>query len=233
MRKKYILSLATVIAGAATAPAFAQDLANENVGLYGRLAAGTTIANNFDQSLSFDPSVVFAVAPPNQQRVESNTGFALGAALGFKYPSGFRTELEYRFAATSIDLIEQSGGAGAPATVASDESVSVHFLMSNITYDIETDFGLTPYIGVGVGGARVSLGDVVVPGNAISESDMAVAFQGRAGLALDLSPTTRVSVEYVYARTLDLEFASDDGLAALGGEPYISSSVLIGLTKDF
>ena len=210
----------------------AQD-AQDGVGLYGRVSAGATIANDIDQLLNFDPSVSFTVAPPNQQRIETNTGLTLGAALGFKYPSGFRTELEYRFASTSIDLIEQSGGAAAPATVANDESVTAHFLMSNITYDIQTDFGLTPYLGVGVGGARVSLGDVAVPGNVISESDMAVAFQGRLGLALDLSQTTRVSVEYVYARTLDLEFSSDDDLAALGGEPYISSSVLIGLTTDF
>jgi len=232
MRNKCFFSIVAIIVAAGAAQANAQDVQSE-AGLYGRISAGATIANDIDQTLAVDPGLTLVAMPPTQQRIETNTGYTLGAALGFKYPSGFRTELEYRFASTSIDLIEQSGGSAPAATLVNDDSVTAHFLMSNVTYDFETDFGLTPYVGVGVGGARVSLGDVAVLGNVISESDMAVAFQGRVGLALDLSQSARVNVEYVYARTLDLEFASDDDDAMLGGEPYISSSVLIGLTKDF
>ncbi len=222
---------AGAIAAAALGGATAQPV--EDAGLYGRIGGGAIFPETVDQSSDYGDAV-FTSPPPDRRRIETDNGFTLGAALGFRYRSGFRTEFEYRFASANIDFVEISGGfdetvGGPPPPVRTepDADASVHYLMSNVIYDFRNASRFTPFVGVGLGGAHVSLLD--------GESDWGFAYQGRAGLALEMGPSTRLGVEYVHTRARNLEFETDvlATPASVGGDPLAASNVMVFLQKNF
>ncbi len=123
----------------------------------------------------------------------------------------------------SVDAVVYLGGA-APGTPVVNDDVKAQALMSNVYFDLVNSSMFTPFIGVGVGGARVE--------NEIGERDAAFAYQGRAGVEVALGRKLSVGAEYVYFRTLDISYGPKD-FAASGaagprtdGDPFVSSSVM-------
>ncbi|MEL7485778.1 MAG: outer membrane beta-barrel protein [Pseudomonadota bacterium] len=208
-------------------PAAAQETP-DGFGLYGRVEGGAVFAKDLEQTIAIEDGFVFITPPPDARIVETNLGYTVGAALGFRYPSGFRTELEYRYATTPIDQIANFGPPLISTTPEpSDESVRAHFLMSNVYYDFKNNTPVTPYVGVGVGGARVAADDQF-------GADLAFAYQGRAGLSVEAVGGSHISVEYLYTRTRDLVFDRDNATGLVPqGEQYVSSSAIVSLRKDF
>lgn len=220
-----------VLAYAAAAAAFggsalAQDEVLED-GVYFRLAAGVTFANEFEQDFNYNPDLAFVISPPSMRSIDTEKGLAAAAALGFDYADGIRTELEFRFANTDRESIALDGVA-----TAADDKVSAKFLMANFFFDFDNETAFTPFIGGGVGGAVIGDGE----GN----KDAALAYQGRAGVSLDLGDGAAISAEYVYLRTNDLVYGPniDDFTPAGPFEPnltgrYESSSVMLSVRKRF
>ena len=222
------LSVAMVLVSGA---AMADDAASG--GLYARLEGGVSFPENLKQDLSFNPNIVFVVAPPSRQTVDAGTGYAAGGAIGFRYENGVRTELEYRYQSSEIDDV--SFDAGAPM-VFPDASLTAHLLMTNVVYEFRNSSRLTPFIGGGVGGAWVksSLG----VGDA-TDTDLTYAYQGRAGVALAINRSTRVGVEYVYVRTGELNYGPEEFTPTGPAGPQISegefaaSTALLSFEKSF
>jgi len=221
---------AVAFAGAAAA----QDddaTAERKAGVYVRLGAGVNFARDLDQDLTYNPSTIFAVTPPTRKATDVGSGGAYAAAIGFQYPGRTRTELEYRRLGADIDATTFSGGFNPPATFSLDENLRVQTLMSNVYFDITNASRLTPYVGVGVGGAWVR--------NELDERDAAFAYQGRAGVELALGGGLSVGAEYVYLRTLDIAFGPKEfePTGPVGpqadGAPYVSSSIMATLRKTF
>ena len=206
-------------------PASAQEVYDD--GIYIRVGAGVTFASDLGQSITYDPSAVFAVAPATTQTSTFGNDITFATAIGFDYDDGIRTELEYRYAATDIETIVLSGGAGPDVTTSPSEQFRVHFLMSNFFFDFPNDSAFTPFIGGGVGGGFAV--------NHESQQDAALAYQGRAGIALDLGGDASVDLEYVYLRTNDFEFATPTRapITGVGGDSYQSSSAMISFRKKF
>ena len=225
MAGKFYTAIFAAAMGAISS-ASAQDRP-EGFGLYGRLEGGVVFAQDLEQDIIVAPDTAVGGMPPDSRIVENNRGYSLGAALGFRYPSGFRTELEYRFASSPIEEITTFVGASAGPSVESDEAVRAHILMSNVFYDFKNSSPVTPFVGVGVGGARVSVDDQF-------GADLAFAYQGRAGLSVEAYGGAHISVEYLYTRTRDLVFDRDNLTGLIPqGEQYVSSSAMISLRRDF
>ena len=213
--------------------AFAQNESSAREdGLYFRLGAGATFASDWEQDFTYNPAAMFVVVPPTGQAIGGGNGFTAGAALGFDYADGIRTELEYRYAATGIDSITDVGGASAGVSRGSDEDISAQFVMANFYFDFYNQSAITPFIGGGVGGALVE--------NELGQKDGALAYQGRAGLSLAVGGGFSADLEYIYLRTNDLVYGpADDDFIPTGpvvradGEAYVSSSVMISLRKPF
>lgn len=220
----FIAAAIAVSSSMASAPLCAQEAGEGSLyGFYGRVQGGAAFAGDLDQTLGPQPLIADA---PSGQIARSSIGYTVGAALGFRYPSGFRTELEYRYVSTPIDDVTTIGGLLPSVTVPSEEDITAHFLMSNVYYDFANTSPVTPFVGVGVGGASVNL-----PGFG---SDAAFAYQGRAGLKVQALEHSSISVEYVYTRTRDLVF--EGGLAGdliASGDQLAVSSALISFQKDF
>lgn len=199
-------------------------------GFYLRGGAGVSFVNNLDQEFIYNPFVTFVGPVDAGQTIDTDAGFVATAALGFDYADGIRTELEYRYAGAGIASVTPLPRTALPAPV--NDDLNAHFIFSNFYFDFRNSSALTPFIGLGVGGAFVE--------NENADRDAALAYQGRAGVALALSNSFSIDAEYVYTRTNDLAYGpNDDDFSAtsapvrIDNEPYVSSSVMISLRKQF
>lgn len=236
----------STLASAASAQVASPDIdpANEeNTGgrVYIRAGAGINFGARLEQDVALDPATTFPVIEPVPTPVSGlETDYASGAqgtaAIGFAYPAGTRTELEYRYVSLGVDAISSVPDMSVGIDIADPERLRAHFLMSNVYYDFRNNSALTPFIGVGVGGAFVT--------DSFGQQDAGFAYQARAGLALALSDSLSVDVEYLYARTRALRFGTDefstDGVpdlaiqpARIDGDGLATSSVMASLRLTF
>jgi opacity protein-like surface antigen len=197
-----------LIAGlAALAPlaAHAQEEApSGEASLYVRGAVGAVFAGDLDQSLSYSPFFIPTVALPTSKSTRFGGNVAYAAAIGFQYPMGTRTELEYRRFSASVDSVAYGGGL-SPLAPPSDDAVEAQTLMSNVYVSLAPGARLSPYVGAGVGGAFIR--------NEYGERDADFAYQGKIGAEWVVSKKLRFGVEGAYLRTLDLEFGPKEFVA--------------------
>jgi outer membrane protein OmpA-like peptidoglycan-associated protein len=160
----------------------------------------------------------------------SATGFKTGAAgvatVGYGFGNGLRAELELGHRAGKVDSIA-NGGAGAGG------KLDATSLMGNVLYDFATGGPLIPYVGAGLGGARLKASDIgpEIGGARVSGSDTVVAYQGIAGLDLRVSDQFAVGASYRYFATGKADIATSAGDRA--SVPYRDHAVLLGLRYAF
>ena len=225
--KRVVAGITIVVA--AIGGAQAQDAPRD--GFYLRAGAGVSLVDDLEQSISYSPNRSSCLAigcNPNRKVTNLETGYVASAAIGFNYLDGIRTELEYRYAATGIESIERFEGASGAFSnpQGENDTLGAHFILSNVYFDLPTDGPISPFIGLGVGGAFVS--------NENGETDAALAYQGRAGLSWRLSADLNMDMEYIYLRTNDLVYdMNDPAIEGLDDAPYQSSSVMLSIRKQF
>jgi opacity protein-like surface antigen len=223
------LAMAALAPVAAHAQEAAQSPARE-ASLYVRGAVGAVFAGDLDQSLSYSPFYLPLVALPNAKSTRFGGDVAYAAAIGFQYPLGTRTELEYRRFSAGVDSVEYSNGL-VPFGPPTGDSVDVQTLMSNAYVSLAPDARFSPYVGAGVGGAFIR--------NEYGERDADFAYQAKVGVEIVASPKLRFGVEGAYLRTLDLEFGPKEfvatgsvGPASTGGA-FSALSVMASLRATF
>ena len=175
--KHFIAALALVAAlfSAGSANAYPKQ------GWYVGLGAGANFLQNID---------VTSKAVTN--RLESDPGFLLDGSVGYGFESQLRPEFEIAYRRNSVG---KATGTGAGAASGSFNSTA---FMGNLMYDFQTQTGLTPYIGAGVGGAFVGANDAgqVLGGNLLNNQPFEFAYQGIAGLSYELSERLDVTADY-------------------------------------
>lgn len=225
-----------IAAALAAAPALAQDEpaveSSRATGIYVRGGVGAVFASDLEQDLTI-VGVSFPGGNPSSQTSDFGGGPSVSAAIGFQYRRT-RTELEYRRMTPDFESGEVIGGLPPVSPVPQatlDEGASVQALMSNVYFDLINDSRLTPYIGLGVGGARVRLGDLF--------QDSAFAYQGRAGVDFEVTDKLSAGVEWSYFRTLELRDGPEDldpltnPGTRIEGDHFASSSVMANVRLVF
>src|SRR5690606_28253650 len=89
---------------------------------------------------------------------------SLGAGVGYQINRHFRTDLtvDYWFKSDfrGSTLGDGSGGCTNPCIISDTSTYSALLLMANAYVDLGTYAGITPYVGGGIGGARIKWGDL-------------------------------------------------------------------------
>lgn len=228
-RALYLAALGLFVAGAPAA------MAADPAGWYASGMAGATWlggADNFGEDSGL--------------RVHSETdpGYNIVGAIGRSLGNGLRIEGEigYRHADLSKLTVGNDGGLGAAAGVGSLNGLSgspssgnSHALsfMANGYYDIDLPgTPLKPYIGGGIGFARVSADNVRFGGaSLVDDSDVVFAYQVGAGLTYPLTAQTSAFVDYRYFATEDPTFTD-----AVGGRiqsEFKTQNVSVGMRYRF
>jgi opacity protein-like surface antigen len=143
-------------------------------------------------------------------------GFALGAALGYKFKEG-RLEAEIGYKTAEIDEVTVDGyGSGSI-----DGDFSVFSIMANGYLDFTAAPSVKPYIMAGIGIANI---EAELEGD--EEDDSVFAYQVGVGLGLALNDRVTLDIGYRYMGTSDPDFEGLD-------TEYRSHNLLAGLRVQF
>lgn len=143
-------------------------------------------------------------------------GAGIAGSLGYRFGI-FRPELEAAFRSNSTDELR---GPGGPISV--DGAVSSAAIMANGFLEIPLTRTVRPYLGAGLGFARVAIdGD-----DFEDDSDAVFAYQAAAGLSVQVTPLISLVGGYRY-------FATDDATLLGNQVEYTTHNVEAGLRFDF
>jgi OOP family OmpA-OmpF porin len=206
-KMKTTLALAALMSGAA-------GVAHATEGWYGRADVG----------YSFDGGLDGDIADGNdtaEYSVDFDNNWMGALGLGYAFQNGFRAEgeLGYRYndwgpeSVTDPDL-DLEGYARSWSA------------MANLFYDFNRGGGVEPYVGVGVGAARIGAGIDGVG----SDQDTVLAYQALAGLAFGVTEQLDLDVGVRYFMAPEVEM----DVGGLTTEfDYDHAAVTLGLRYQF
>ncbi len=157
---------------------------------------------------SFDPPLgIGAVADGTQiSKVGFDTNYIGGLLTGYAFTSGLRMELEVARRHNKFDKIDLIDGSPSQR-VEGKENADI--AMGNLWLDFFPSGWVHPYIGGGIGAARIDIRDPGVDSVGLFASgsnlqnafDVVLAYQGGAGLRFDLTKHLTASLDYRYLRS--------------------------------
>lgn len=187
MRHARVAGFAAVVLLIAPCQAFAQS------GLYVSATGGALFPEDWSSS--------------DGTRTSFKTGYSVLGALGLSLGLiGLRVEVEGGYRQSDVDKVTVAG-VGTPGS----GSVKVESAMVNGYFEIPYSISaFRPYVGAGIGAARVFGSNVTVAGvRAISGHDTVMAYQAMAGLAYSMNAHLTWNLGYRF-------FATD--MTTLAGE---------------
>ena len=170
---------------------------------------------------------------------EFDPGFGVHGAVGHSW-DGFRLEGEVSYRKNDVDTLTVTSTTGAISSLNldtlgsldADGDVSALGFMANAWYDFDTGSPWKPFIGGGVGTARISLNDISSSTISLADDeDQVFAYQAGVGIGYELTPTIIVSLGYRFFGTLDPEFTDVDGIPF--DAEYRSHNVEVGVRLHF
>lgn len=167
----------------------------------------------------------FQVAPGTiNTEVDSGTGF--GITLGRTYGQ-LRGELEYTARMNDVKSHSLNGGALPGST----GEVKSNAFMLNGYYDIATGSSFIPYIGAGLGMAKVefdNFGAAPIP-DVLNDNESQFAYQFMLGGDFVASEKLRLFAEYRYFTTSDVDVTTSTATGGVSNSiSYQTNNVLVG-----
>jgi len=220
------LSLCASAAAPAQAQMSAQPGQGQTLGAYATIGGGWSHLMPLADSGSADGL---------QFHTKLQEGFVADVAAGYDFGRlRLEAEVAYRRSnvrRTAIDL----GGTNFPGLTGQSTSagdVSALAWMANATVDILPQSRITPYIGVGIGGALLQLENFAAAGTSfVNHSDVEVAYQGIAGVRYQIAPSVSMTLDYRFFSTTTADLHDTKG--AKFSVPYRSHNVIFGIAYHF
>jgi len=173
-------------------------------------------------------------------RANTNEGVGAGLSLGYQGVgwAGLRLEGEITVRNNGIGSVtDTSGPLLTPGTTFSAKgSITSLAFMANALYDFMPDSVWTPYLGAGIGAARISIGDAGPAGTSINvdATDWQFAYQGIAGVKYAFNPRWSASLDYRYFATTDPTFSGSVlGTHFSQKTQYSTHNVFLGVAYHF
>ena len=171
---------------------------------------------------------------PHESQIQANgvsgldgafapAGAAAAAAFGFEWIDGWRYEGELSWRRDAFDSV-----GNVPVD---NGRAEVYAAMVNVYYGFRRDAVVNPYLGGGIGAARLSVGDLAVGAATIDDFGVAMAWQGIAGVDFALSPSWKLSLDYRYFSMEEVKLA--DSLQNPFKTDYRASTAMLGLRVGF
>lgn len=192
MRKSFLLLMSIF----ATTNAFAMPLAFSNFYIDG--FGGANFVNS--QKVIVND---LGSSDKLRMRLDLNTGYAVGGAIGYKFSRFIRLEAEAAYRANTYNQmvveavqIPISGGIKTVSAMVNG-LIDLPFLCSS----------LTPYCGLGLGESwthtnmtvePIFTPEVVIIFDKLVMKNFSLAYQGIAGLSYDIGPKLQAAIEYRY-----------------------------------
>jgi len=145
--------------------------------------------------------------------LDYDLGFQVGQlTAGYAFDSGWRAELEAAYRRNELEIIEFADPRGTINT-GLDDAVDAASLMANAIYEFEWRASLRPYLGIGLGMARVGYelsddhsGEII-----LDQTKTAFAYQALAGVDVPLGRRWHLSADYRYWANARLHLRTESG----------------------
>jgi OOP family OmpA-OmpF porin len=162
-------------------------------------------------------------------------GYVAGGDVGYDFGRvRLDAEVLYRHANVQATRIT-AGGSNFPSLTGQSTpigDVAALAGMANIMVDMLPHSRWTPYVGAGIGGARIALENYQALGTTfISQKRWELAYQGIAGVRYQGSPAISLSLDYRYFATMNVNLRDSEG--ASFKIPYASHTVMVGIAYHF
>lgn len=193
-------------------------------GFYARLQGGKSYQNSFSFGTVSSP-------PPNIGTVTHKSGNAFGGALGYRVHPNVRAELEVTIRDNKVSTVDFTG---TPFPFIDGDTRST-VTMVNAYYDLKTKTPFTPYVGGGIGMARITFENYrpeVAPTTSVSGGGHRFAYQAMLGILYDISPRIALNLEYRYLKSNPIPIYSTLGDVDASAD-YENDSALVGITYKF
>ena len=168
-------------------------------------------------------------APSDPDPVDFGTGFSGGVGLGYALPFNLRAEGEFGY----IHAPVKSDGGISNTT----GSFRNYLYMANGYYDFKFFGPIKPYLGFGIGAARVREDRRVFADGLgrflnVDEARTEFAYQGRAGVAYELNRWFDVSLGYRYVH-IDGGNYDRGNRFSIHSDSFINHSLELGAAFKF
>jgi opacity protein-like surface antigen len=166
-------------------------------------AEGPYMSGNLGFSVLSDSDWTDTTLPGITINLESDTGYALGLAVGSSIGPNVRVEGEVAYQKNDLDKASLFG-IDLPL---SGDTTNLAFLL-NCYYDFANTSPLTPFLSAGLGIARFDVNDFNFPGSGLpdtNENSTEFAYQLGAGLGYAVSEALTIDLKYRYFGTSDPE----------------------------
>ncbi len=165
---------------------------------------GVYLSGNLGVAMLSDSDLSDSTIPGMTISLESDPGFALGAAVGYDFGNNLRIEGEISYQQNDFD---KASALGIDIDF-SGESSALGFGVNGY-YDFTNKSAFTPYITAGIGMAEVKFDDMTIPGDdtfSASDDDTVFAYQLGVGVSYAVTEMVNIDVAYRYRGFDDLEF---------------------------
>ncbi|WP_416261346.1 outer membrane protein [Gibbsiella quercinecans] len=170
-----------------------------------------------------------------------SSGYVYGAATGWRFVSGLRTELEFNYRKNTLNSFSKRYYEGN-TSARGHGSEAFTGVFANVWYDIPLSVKITdnatimPYIGGGLGYGCLTIKGLAAEGVHFGQThnDDIAAWQLGGGLITQIGDNYSVSLDYRYMRTASANYGQIDGLPDQNViTHYQAEAVMIGLYYNF
>jgi opacity protein-like surface antigen len=161
--------------------------------------------------------------------VSFDTGFSIGAALGYKFTKHFRLEADLGYRQSDVDKI-----TGFAVPLGGSGDMSTLTVLGNAYYDFDLGIPIVPYIGVGIGLGVVDV-NTSDSANRVSVNDSATTFAWNlmAGISYGLFDNVDLDLGYRYLGAIDPELDATFAPVGIFGERTDTVNVDVDIHEIF
>ena len=182
-------------------------------------AEGPYVSGSLGLAIASDSELTDSTAPGVTGDLESDKGLALGIAAGYDFGNA-RLEGELAYQKNDMDKLSVTGPGGSVSGSVDGDTSSTALLLNGY-YDFKNTSALTPFIGAGLGFAKIE-----TDGDLGSDDDTVFAYQVGFGAGYAVNEKVTLDLKYRYFATSDPEFDTTTA-------EYSSHNIYAGIRVGF
>ncbi len=177
------------------------------------------IKANFGLGMAMDTDVDNMPDNAGTAKVTYDAGWAASAAVGYDFAGPMRTDFEYLWQKNDVDTLSYKNQYGN----FNEGDFKTQAFMLNGYYDVDTVSPWTPYVGGGIGWAKL---DLNTPGLPSGDYDDVFAYQFIGGVAYAVTTQLSLDAQYRFIGSGD---------ASINGADYNmhSNNLMLGVGYSF